>query len=302
MVEEKSVSGRKALGRGLGALIPSKPKTDGAPTGGDGHRHQETGDRVVEVPVDQIRPSRFQPRTVFNEAPLRELAESIREKGVIQPVILSQKQNGYELIAGERRWRATKMLGYPKIPAIVRVVRDADALEMAIIENIQREQLNPIEEANAYERLLNEFAFTQESLAKKVGKSRSGIANTLRLLRLPDSIKDDLSDGRLTMGHARALLALESDGERIAFRDRILSTNMNVRQVEAATASSKAHTGKGKKKAAPRDPNIERLALSIERRLGVKTTIAPKGNGGTIHLVFADEEELDRILSLIGVR
>ncbi|MBF0170321.1 MAG: ParB/RepB/Spo0J family partition protein [Nitrospinae bacterium] len=299
-----SQQGRKALGRGLGALIPQRPVVPpaamtGTPTGSPSDT-PDTGDRVVEVPVDKIRPSRFQPRTVFNEEPLKELAESIREKGVIQPVILSKKHDGYELIAGERRWRASKMLGYERIPAIVKVVRDADALEMALIENIQRENLSPMEEAHAYERLLNEFAFTQEGLAKKVGKSRSAVANMLRLLKLPSKIQDDLADGRLTMGHARALLSLDSDDQRLEFRDRILSTNMNVRQVEGATRSA-AGKGKPPKKGAA-DPNIERLAISIERRLGVKTKIALKGNGGTITLAFADDDELDRIITIIGVR
>ncbi len=300
-----SKQGRNALGRGLGALIPQKPVSPpammtGTPTGTK-ESAVETGDRVVEVPVDQIRASRFQPRTVFNEEALKELAESIREKGVIQPVILSKKHDGFELIAGERRWRASKLLGFERVPAIVKVVRDADALEMALIENIQREQLSPMEEAHAYERLLKEFAFTQEGLAKKVGKNRSTVANMLRLLRLPTKIQDDLSDGRLTMGHARALLSLDTDEQRIAMRDQILSTNMNVRQVEGATKSA---AKKGKRKGgAVSDPNVERLAISIERRLGVKTKIGVRGSGGgTITLTFADDDELDRIVTMMGVR
>lgn len=278
---------RPALGKGLSALIPERKIAD-----------EHTGDLVVNIPVEEITAGRFQPRTVFNEESLKELAESIREKGVIQPVILTKKRTGYELIAGERRWRAVKMLGFKDIPAIVRVVRDSDALEMAIIENIQRENLNPVEEALAYDRLMREFALTQESLSRKLGKNRSTVANTMRLLKLPDKIKDDISDGRLTMGHARALLALENEKDQLKLRDDIINAGMNVRQVET---HAKARSGKNPRKAKPHeDVHTKKAAHMIERRLGAKTEIKPKSKGGAIHIHYHDVDELNRIIELIG--
>ncbi|MDH5510893.1 MAG: ParB/RepB/Spo0J family partition protein, partial [Nitrospinota bacterium] len=184
-------------------------------------------------------------------------------------------------------------------PAIVKVIRDSDALELALIENIQRENLNPMEEAQAYDRLMKERAFTQEALSKAVGKNRSSIANSLRLLRLPSKIKDDLSDGRLTMGHARALLALESDAERLALRDQIVETGMNVREVEQhASASKKAPKGKI---ARPKDIFIERLRIDLERKMGAKVEIRhhPK-RGGSVNIHYSDVDELNRISEMMG--
>lgn len=276
---------RPALGRGLSALIPEKPV--------ETHK----GEFVRNIPVEQILASRFQPRTVFNPDSLRELADSIRERGVIQPIIVTEKKNGFELIAGERRWRAVKSLGLKEIPAIVKVVRDSDALEMALIENIQRENLNPVEEAHAYERLMNEFALTQEALSKKVGKNRSTVANFLRLLKLPDRIKDDLSDGRLTMGHARALLALDDEADQLRLRDEIVNAGMNVREVEsrAKTRSSKPARKGGRAD----DIHLKKAALAMERRLGVKVEIKPKAKGGSIVIHYHDVDELNRVLDLI---
>lgn len=274
------------MGRGLSALIPEKPAED------------RKGEFVQSIPVDKILPSRFQPRTIFNQDSLRELADSIRERGIIQPVIVTEKKNGFELIAGERRWRAVKSLGLKEIPAIVRVVRDSDALEMALIENIQRENLNPIEEAHAYDRLMNEFALTQEALSKKVGKNRSTVANFLRLLKLPDKIRDDLSDGRLTMGHARALLALDDVADQLRLRDEIINAGMNVREVESRAKSRSSKPAR--KGAHVDDVHIKKAALSMERRLGVKVEIKPKGKGGSIVIHYHDVDELNRVLDLIA--
>lgn len=274
------------MGRGLSALIPEKPAED--------HK----GEFVQNIPVDKILPSRFQPRTIFNQDSLRELADSIRERGIIQPVIVTEKKNGFELIAGERRWRAVKSLGLKEIPAIVRVVRDSDALEMALIENIQRENLNPIEEAHAYDRLMNEFALTQEALSKKVGKNRSTVANFLRLLKLPDKIRDDLSDGRLTMGHARALLALDDVADQLRLRDEIINAGMNVREVES---HAKSRSSKPARKGVRIDDvHVKKAALSMERRLGVKVEIKPKAKGGSIVIHYHDVDELNRVLDLIA--
>jgi len=279
---------RNALGRGLDALLPvQKPQ-------------QATGESIVNIPVSEIKPSRFQPRVVFNEESLRELADSIRERGVIQPIIVAQKPGGYELVAGERRWRAVKSLGISEIPAIVKVIRDSDALELALIENIQRENLNPIEEAQAYERLMKERAFTQDALSKAVGKNRSSVANALRLLKLPDKIKDDLADGRLTMGHARALLALETDAERINLRDQIVQTGMNVRQVERAAKVKSSKQGI-KRSDKVKDIFVERLRIELERKLAAKVEIRHNPEkGGAITVFYMDVDDLNRISGMMG--
>ncbi len=284
---------RQALGRGLGALLPTKPGKNG----NDGSSENRSGESVINVPVADITPSRFQPRRVFDEEKLQELAASIKEQGVIQPVVLCKRKGKYELIAGERRWRATKLLGYKTVPGIIKTVRDSDALEMAIIENIQRDELSPIEEANAFDRLMNEFAFTQEKLAEKLGKSRSNVANILRLLKLPDSIKDDLGSGRLTMGHARALLSAKTEKEQLKLRDAILKAGMNVRQVEKRVKNR--HTNS---KISPSSLSadmksvINRFEKAIESKVQLK--LKPKGKGGTLTIGFSDNEDLDRILSL----
>ncbi|HJM83511.1 MAG TPA: ParB/RepB/Spo0J family partition protein [Nitrospinota bacterium] len=275
---------RKALGRGLDALIPSKT------------REIATGERIESIAVDEIRPNRDQPRTVFDQDSLLELSNSIKERGVIQPIIVTKKRQGYELVAGERRWRSVKLLGIKEIPAIVRVVRDSDSLELALIENIQREDLNPIEEAIAYEKLLKEYALTQEMLSKKVGKNRSSIANFLRLLKLPDQIKDDLSNGRLTMGHARALLSLETDQERMALRDQIINLGLNVRQTEDESSKRK---GRVNKTVPPQDIFLERVRLDLERKMAAKVEVkASSKKGGVIKIRYTDVDDLNRIIAL----
>ncbi len=275
---------RKALGRGLDALIPSKT------------REIATGERIESIAVDEIRPNRDQPRTVFDQDSILELSNSIKERGVIQPIIVTKKRQGYELVAGERRWRSVKLLGIKEIPAIVRVVRDSDSLELALIENIQREDLNPIEEAIAYEKLLKEYALTQEMLSKKVGKNRSSIANFLRLLKLPDQIKDDLSNGRLTMGHARALLSLETDQERMALRDQIINLGLNVRQTEDESSKRK---GRVNKTVPPQDIFLERVRLDLERKMAAKVEVkASSKKGGVIKIRYTDVDDLNRIIAL----
>jgi len=282
-MDDKDHSKRRALGRGLDALIPKRPEA--APLA--------DGERIENIPVDQISPSRFQPRYVFNEDSIKELASSIKEKGVIQPIIVARKREGFELVAGERRWRAVKSLGLAQIPAIVKVVRDSDALELALIENIQRENLNPIEEASAYDRLMREHALTQESLSQRVGKNRSSIANFLRLLKLPDEIKDDIADGRLTMGHAKAILGLENDNERFRLRDQILSSGLNVRDVEER---SRAASPKKHKAAPPKDVFMEDVRVKLERHLGSKVDIKQKAKGGQIIISYSDVDDFNRII------
>jgi len=285
------MSSRKALGRGLDALIPSKRD-----------EVKETGDfaKVENIPVDQIVASRYQPRVVFNQEAIKELADSIKEKGVIQPIIVAKKQRGYELVAGERRWRAVVSIGQKTIPALIKVVRDSDALELALIENIQRENLNPIEEANAFLRLMKQSAFTQEELSKNVGKSRSSVANALRLLKLPNRIKDDLADGLLTIGHAKAILALETDSEKLRLRDRIINSAMSVRETEQNVQAENDHSAL-KKKSQPVDIFLEKVRIDLERKLASKVVIKPRaGKGGAIKISYTGVDDLNRIIELIG--
>src|SRR5207253_4364014 len=246
---------KPGLGRGLGALLSSTPTSD---------------DVLVDIPVDQIEASSSQPRKSFNSETLDELAASIRVSGVIQPVIVRRRGTGYQLIAGERRWRAARQAGLERIPAIVRDATDAQSLELALVENLLREDLNPIEEAEAYQKLLSQFGWTQEELAGRIGRDRSSIANALRLLRLPDEIQADLRSGRLTMGHARALLALPTAADQLRLRNEILEHDWSVRATEdsirAVEELGRQH-GAAPKKGRRRSAELAALR-SEERRVG----------------------------------
>lgn len=276
------MTSRKALGKGLSALFTNQ---DGKPT-----------IRVTDVPVTEIKTNRYQPREVFKDDALRELAASIKEKGVIQPILLQKLDDGYELIAGERRFRATKLLGLKTIPSIIKSIHKSEALELALIENIQREDLNPIEEAKAYKMLMEEFQLSQEGVAKKVGRERSTIANTLRLLNLPPVIQKDLSEGKLTSGHARALLGCDTKTAMLELRLQILNLGLNVRQVEGRTKSKR----KIKAKTEP-DIYIREIADKLKRSLSTKVEVKPnRKGGGIISIEYYNDEDLDRILEKIG--
>ncbi len=282
---------RKALGKGINALIPDFEM--GVPEAEPSGTH--------ELLVDEISPNRFQPRNYFDDEKLEELMTSIQEHGVLQPVIVQKAESGYELIVGERRWRASKKLGLKKIPVVIREVSDAQSLEIAIIENIHRQDLNPIEEAEAYARLSNEFALTQEMVAQKVGKSRTAVANILRLLKLSRSIKEDLICGKISMGHARALLGLENSKEMETLRKEIIKQDLTVRQTEARV--NKIKTGSEIKPlpaAAKKDIFIKDLEKDLARRLGTKVEISPKKNGGKVVIAYYSEDDLERIQELIG--
>ncbi len=271
---------RKALGKGLSAFLPDQGKMN-AP-------------RVSEIPVTEIVANRYQPRLSFKDEALKELAASIKENGLIQPVIVHKVDNGYELIAGERRFRASKMLGLTSIPAIIKSVQNAEALEMAIVENIQREELNPIEEAKAYKMLMNEFKLTQELVAKKVGKQRPTVANTLRLLNLPAEIQGDIETGRLTMGHARALLACETETAMMEMRTQILQLGLNVRDTESKTTRKKSAAAKIK---AELDPNTRAFIESLQKKLSTKVTLKPnKKGGGTLTFEYYNQDDFERLL------
>ena len=282
---------RKALGKGINALIPDFEM--GVP--------EAEPSAANDLLVDEISPNRLQPRSYFDDKKLEELVTSIEEHGVLQPVVVQKADSGYELIVGERRWRASKKLGLKKIPAVIREVSDAQSLEIAIIENIHRQDLNPIEEAEAYARLANEFALTQEMVAKKVGKSRTAIANTLRLLKLSRNIKEDLISEKISMGHARALLGLENSKQMEILRKEIIKQDLTVRQTEGRVNKIKAGSvNKPGPSTAKKNIFIKDLEKDLARRLGTKVDISPKKNGGKLVVTYYSDDDLDRIQGLMG--
>ncbi len=285
---------RKALGKGINALIPDFEM--GVP------ESRENGPaKNTELLIDEISPNRFQPRKYFDDNKLEELVASIRENGVLQPILVQKSDTGYELVVGERRWRASKKAGLKKIPALIREVTDAQALELAIIENIHRQDLNPIEEADAYAHLSDEFALTQEMIAKKVGKSRTAVTNTLRLLKLSRNIKEDLISGKISMGHARALLGLDNAGQMEALRKEIFKQDLTVRQIESRVSRLKQSVSKKPVSlVSKKNIFIKDLEKEFERRLGTKVDIKPAKKGGKLVVTYYSDDDLDRIKDLIG--
>jgi ParB family transcriptional regulator, chromosome partitioning protein len=269
---------KTALGKGLDALIPDR------------------GDNIIQVEVDRIRPGKQQPRRFFQEKALKELSNSIKEQGVLQPVILSRTGDGtFSLIAGERRWRASVLAGLKKIPALIKNVASKDALEIALIENIQREDLNPIETAEAFNRLQQDFQMTQEELADKVGKERATVANYLRLLKLPDEIKDMVYNGALSMGHARALLSLEGRLNQIEAARRIIKKGLSVRESELLVRKPLA-----KEPAKNKNPQILSLEERLKQSLGTRVKLNEKNKkSGRIEIEYSSLEELDRLLDIL---
>jgi ParB family chromosome partitioning protein len=268
---------KRALGRGLGALLPP---TDG----------EEPG-RLRELPVDSLVPNPQQPRRTFDARALEELAASIRSTGVLQPLVVRPRGAQYEILVGERRWRAARQAGLPRVPAIVRDASDAEALELGLVENLLREDLNPIEEAQAYTRLLAEFGWTQETLAQRLGKDRSSVANALRLLRLPEPIQEDLRAGRLSMGHARALLGLDSPAAQLALRERILAQDWSVRATEAGVQAQRRARPRPRRRAA----EVEALEEEFRLALGTRVRLVGSLARGRIELPYTSAAELDRI-------
>lgn len=273
---------RKALGRGFSALFPETVISE-----------DDRG--FFYCPVASISPNPHQARQQFSESELTELANSIKEKGVIQPILVSQTKDGFQLIAGERRWRAAQKAGLDKIPAWIRDVSPSEALELALTENIQRQDLNPIEEAFAYQELVHRFDLTQEALSKRIGKNRSTIANFLRLLKLPAVLQQDLIDGRLTTGHARVLVSIDSPAAQRVMRDLIVKKSLSVRQTEALTKKAGAlKKTKGLKDEI--DTYLESLAKDLQDSLGTKVAIKRKGKRGKIIIEFYSDEDLGRLV------
>jgi len=278
---------RQALGKGLSALIPDADKNDKIST------------EYFQCPIESIEPNPMQPRQEFDNDAIEELTRSIKEKGVITPVLVSKADDGYQLIAGERRWRAAQRAGLEKIPVVVKETSPIESLELAIIENIHRQDLNPIEEAQAYKKLLEDPNATQETLAKRVGKERSTIANLLRLLNLPISIQKDVIDKSLSMGHARVLAGLKSTGEQKRYRDIIIKKELSVRQAENLI---KMETSKSinKKEKSEEDYYMDSLADGLKQNLGTKVEIKRRGKKGQINIFFYSNDELDRLLEILS--
>jgi ParB family chromosome partitioning protein len=272
---------RPALGRGLSALIPDAP----APV--------PASERSLEIDSDLLRPNRFQPRTHMDEERIEELARSIRSNGIIQPIVVRKVEDGYEIIAGERRWRAAQRAGLLKVPVVVRDIPEERLLAVALIENIQREDLNPIEEAVAYRRLGDEFHLTQEQIADAVGKDRSSVANYVRLLRLPPEVRGNVASNALSMGHARALLALNDEAAQLRVARDVVSRNLSVRETEALVKKTASPPAEKPAKA----PDVHTRAAEDKLRLslGTRVRINRRGKGGRIEIEFVNEDELQRI-------
>lgn len=282
---------KKGLGKGLGALYNTDEAID------------VQSEQVLELKISQIEPNKSQPRTEFDREKLEVLADSIKKYGVLQPIVVKKLDNGfYKIIAGERRWRASKLAGIEKIPVMIREYDDRETMEIALVENLQREDLNPFEEARGYRELMDLFSMTQEQVAQRVGKSRSAVANSIRLLSLCDEIKGFVLKKELTVGHVRALLATDNEGVQLMAARRIVEEGLTVRQTEALIKSL-LQTKKEKKKN-PVDEELKRYLGTIEKKLsdslGTKVTISNKKNRGKIEIEYYNNDDFERIMNIIS--
>ena len=287
MSERAASPKKRPLGRGLQALMPDAPRLD------------TPAER--RVPLSEIRPNPRQPRRFFDEQKIAELADSVRDQGILQPLVVRKVAGGYELILGERRFRAAQRAEMEHVPVIVKEASDAESLEMALVENIQREELTPIEEALAYRQLMEEFDLTQEQVARRVGKSRPTVTNLLRVLNLPDEIRDAVDAGSLSAGHARALLALDAPAEQLRVGRRVIQRGLSVRETEAlvARAGVAAETdtpGRGAEKTARLDLFLKTLQDDLIRALGTKVSLVPRQRGGRIQIDYYSNEELEGLV------
>lgn len=270
---------KKVLGKGLEALLPEKI--------------EQLSQSVVDVPIDEIIPSKYQPRLKFDKDRLQSLAKSIKKNGILQPLLLRKINDKYQIIAGERRWKAAKMAGLNTIPVIIRDVVDSQVLELALIENLQREDLNPIEEALAYKTMIEEFSLTHEELAQRIGRDRSSITNSIRLLKLPEKIRNMLIEGTLTMGHGRAIAAIDDEKLQLKLAKKITEQGLTVRAVEKLLRQQK------KPKPKYIDLNVKQIEEELQRALSTKVNIISKNNKGKIVIYFYSIDEFDRIYETI---
>ena len=273
---------RSVLGKGLDALIPA----------------EKVGQGYVILGIDEIRPNTYQPRKDFDEEAINELASSIQEKGIIQPIVVRKNMNAYEIIAGERRWRAAQRVGLTKIPVIIKDVSDREVLELALVENLQREDLNPIEEATAYGQLIEDFGLTHEEISKKIGKERSAITNQLRLLKLPEEVREALIKGEITAGHARALLGLESPNKMKEVLEAIRKEKLSVRKTEKLVQKLLADKQTAIK-SHDIDPYIKHLTEELKKALGTQVKIIDKGGEGRIEIEYYSKDELERLIEIL---
>ncbi len=309
---------KSALGRGLGALLTRQPFASNPTAPPPSPFHQETrsttpaqdpesGETLLILPIAQLRPSALQPRRDFSLESLQELADSIREQGIIQPLIARKREDHFELIAGERRWRASQMAHLKEVPVIVREADDTTVLEWMLIENLQRKDLNPIEEAQGYSQLIEQFNLRQEDVATKVGRSRVSVANALRLLRLPSELQVHIRESRLSVGHAKVLLGLVTVGEQTMAAEKVLKQGLNVRQTEILVAAMQKEASSGtlttrtSSQARPHNAHLADLATKIQQRLGTKVGLRYNRGKGCVEIKFFSDADLERILQILGV-
>ncbi|MBI1862247.1 MAG: ParB/RepB/Spo0J family partition protein [Deltaproteobacteria bacterium] len=283
---------KKALGRGLASLIPE------ARNEGDGGSVSKK--EFFFCDIEKIVPNTYQPRKIFQKEALEELVESVKAHGIIQPILVRQRDGHFEIIAGERRWRAAQRAGLKQVPVVIKdIAGDSTSLEMAIVENVQRADLNCIEEAIAYQQLMDEFQLSQEDIAAKVGKNRVTVANTMRLLKLPSAIREDITASRLTMGHARALLALESTEDQLNVRELIIKKKLSVREAERKVNEIIRAKGKGEPAAKGSDTHLQALEEDLNRRFGCSVRILGNNDRGTIQISYATSGDLMRVADML---
>ena len=301
---------KTGLGRGLSSLLGARSPADKKTKSGKKPASTSTpaiAETPNEVPVGEILPGAMQPRNGMDDDTLNELAESIRENGIMQPLVVRPREGGYELIAGERRWRASQMAGLATVPIVIRDVDDRTALELALVENLQRENLDPIEEAKGYAQLMDQFDLTQEEIATKVGKNRATVANTLRLIKLPAEVQAYVRDGLFSSGHAKAILGLKNAKDQIAAAKRVIKKELSVRQAEELVAAlgqaapDKTKRGSAAKRSST-DAHILDLESKLQEKLGTKVSLRYRKGKGSVDIKFFNNEDLQRILDAFGIR
>lgn len=317
---------KPVLGRGLGALLggvgpakpapaspqPAAPSAPAAPAAAPTPVETPavvapSGELIRKIPLSEVHPCAFQPRKDFAPEAIQDLAASIKEQGIVQPLLVRKSADGYELIAGERRWRAAQVVGLSEVPVIVREATDAQLLELALIENLQRENLNPIEEALGYNQLLGQFGLTQEQVSIKVGKSRAAVANALRLLKLAPELQGYLRHGQISVGHAKVILGLVIEAEQKLAAERVIKDGLSVRETEDLVAAMLGKTGssspgKSAKKAAPKDAHVADVERRLQERFGTKVALKYKAGKGTVEIRFFNDDDLERVLQVAGIQ